>query len=221
MTNGEVTVVRRPINPALAASVIMLFVGLLAVLVTSPAQAATGHTSTHGASTLSPAAVRVADTTCPTDYGGGTVPCTTSTTVATNVTLAVTYTNGVITYQVCGYPASAAGTTVQLYLGGQPVSGATSTVQSNGCTPTKAVSQCLAAGTYPVTAIDAGFPTATATLTVTSSGCAAVASAPTTHNGGSLAFTGSNVFRLLVLAAIVILVGLVITAVNRRRRHAH
>jgi hypothetical protein len=39
-----------------------------------------------------------------------------------------------------------------------------------------------------------------------------------TSSGGSLAFTGANVLRALLVAAVLILVGLVLLAVTRERR---
>ncbi|MDQ2724801.1 MAG: hypothetical protein M3Y36_04820 [Actinomycetota bacterium] len=39
-----------------------------------------------------------------------------------------------------------------------------------------------------------------------------------TNNTGPLAFTGANIFRLLLAAAVLLLIGLVLVAVTRERR---
>jgi alkaline phosphatase len=75
--------------------------------------------------------------------------------------------------------------------------------------------------------------TTTAASATTTTKAPAVASAPgagssgigtssgtgtTVTNSGPLAFTGSNIFRLLLAAAVLLLVGLVLTAIARERR---
>jgi len=174
--------------------------------------------------------VHVADTTCPTDYGGTTVPCTTSTTTPISTTLTISYSNGIITWRDCGYPGVAIGTTVQLFLDGQAVTiaGGAGAILSGGCTPTLSFPLCLSPGNFSAVAVDNGFPPEQATLVVTNSGsCANPQTGLGLHfgnvppaNKGPLAFTGTNILRLLLIALLALLLGLAITAANRRRRHA-
>ncbi|MHB1533932.1 MAG: hypothetical protein ACYC1D_04835 [Acidimicrobiales bacterium] len=123
----------------------------------------------------SPAAGAAA-TTCPTVYGGSTVPCSSTTTTGFSLNLTIGYANGVVTWKVCGtgnVPSSFVGTTEQLFLNGVAITqaGGTGVVQSNDCTAPLQFSLCLPPGNFAGEALDQGFPPADNTLVVTVSGC--------------------------------------------------
>jgi hypothetical protein len=190
------------------------------------------------------APTRVLAATCPTDYTHATTPCTSSTTAALSLTLTISYNAGVVKWQGCGYPAAAVGLSETLYLdvAGVSISLGAGVIETNGCTSDPIAALCLAPSTYAATGLVQGYPNATATLTVTTAGCAtpqgsasagsgtgtgtgssagtATGTEAASSSGGTLAFTGSNVFRLVVVAAILILLGYAVTRLNRRRRHA-
>ncbi len=217
------------------ASVVASLIALSALLVPLLADSSASATSLRNGSVS-------AATTCPTDpYTGSTVAtCGTTTTtsgITIVITLTISYLNGVVKWQACGFPPQAVGTTVQLYLGGQliTISGGTGVVLSGGCTADPSFPICLVPGNYPAVAVD-HFGQASNAMPVVLSGCLdpislAVGSNPqgtagtgtgtgTTSSGGALAFTGTNVLVLLLIAALLIVLGYAIVRLNRQRRRA-
>jgi hypothetical protein len=226
--------------------------------------------STASATSLRKASVSAA-TTCPTDpYTGSTLSTcgtTTTTTTTPGVTIVVTLTisdrNGVVKWQACGFPASAAGSTVQLYVSGQliTVGGGSAAVLSGGCTADPGFPICLVPGNYSAVAVDQ-FGQATNMLPVTVSGChdpislavgsngqsatgagssgigssgigssgigssgigssgTGTGTSGTSSSSGALAFTGTNVLILLLIAALLIVLGYAMVRLNRQRRGA-
>jgi hypothetical protein len=166
-------------------------------------------------------------TTCPTEaYTGAAIGNCGSTTTTTQPSGSVvlrsaagpSYANGRFTWEICGYPASATGDTIVLYIGGQTESGWTTTVQSNGCA-SFSVPWCPTAGAYTVAAVDqthSNIPEATGRVEV-SSGAACAASG---GHGGALAFTGTNILWVLLAAIVAIVLGYMIVKSNRQRRRA-
>jgi hypothetical protein len=202
-----------------ALSVAALFGLLLPLMLDAPANAAS--------------VLHASGTTCPTDpYTHQCISSGSSTTAAAtaHLTLTISYApgsdGGIVTWQACGFPASATGTTAQLYLNGvaQTQSGGSGAILSNGCTTDPSFPVCLPSGTFEAVAND---PSASLTATetplgalaavvITSSTCLTAAStAPST-----LAFTGTNVLRLLLIALALIAIGFVIVRLNRQRRRA-
>lgn len=212
-------------SAALVVSLVALVGLLVPLLLDSSANAAL-----LGASSVSPAAN---GGPCPTDpYTSSTVSkCrghnTTTTNPAATITLTISYKNGTITWQACGYPTAAQGSTVQLYLDGQPIteSGGSAPVQASGCAGAS-LSLCLVSGSYTAVAVNP-FGQAANTMTVSKSGCAhpitlaSNSGAQTkSKSSGALAFTGSNVLLLLLAALLLIALGYAIVRINRQRRHA-
>ena len=130
--------------------------------------------------------------------------------------------------------ASAAGSTVQLYLNGQQLG--SSQVASSGCTPTNNLAICLASGTYTATAVDQPYGEASQSFTVQDSGCpnptSLTASAGQSGSGsnsgssatpggaarqGALAFTGVDIALLVTGAAGLMIIGYGIVRMTRRR----
>ena len=166
-------------------------------------------------------------TTCPNSgYSSATIAdCTTTTTTQgggqSHLALTVGYASQVVKWQACVDPAGAQGSTVNLFIDGQKENqaGGTGTVQAGGCTGDTNLSICLAQGTYAVTAVDQAVGNATESLTVPASrACESVGSLTSKGGGGTLAFTGSNILRLVVIAAILLVLGYAVVRVNRMRR---
>jgi len=194
----------------LAASVAALLGLLLPLLFDSPANAAgLRPTSSTPSCTTYPAGDCTTTTTA---------SSTTSTTgVSVNLTLTASYSNGVLRLEVCGFPAAATGTTVHFYVNGT-LQTETGVVQSNGCTTLTLDPTCLPASVYQLVAVDQPYGEATLAFTVTR-GEACTAAASTSRS--TLAFTGANILKLLVIAGILIVLGYAIVRLNRLRRRAN
>jgi hypothetical protein len=203
-----------------SASVIASLVGLTALLVPLLAD------STASATSLRSGSVGAA-TTCPTDaYTGSTIaPCgTTTTTSAVTIVIVVKigYHDGLVSWQACGFPATAVGTTAQLYLGGEliRIPGGTAAVLAGGCTADPSFPICLVPGNYAAVAVDQ-FGQASATVPVTGSGCPdAISLAVSSHSPSATGTRGTNVVILLLIAALLIVLGYAIVRLNRQRRGA-
>jgi hypothetical protein len=181
----------------------------------------------------------------PTDpYTGSTIAiCTTTTTRFTSpyhLTLIISYAatadGGIVSWQACGFPASAVGTLVQLYFGGtiQTEAGGSGPILAGGCTSEPQFPVCDPTGTYTAQGVDAQADlTATdspegtpAEVVIAASTCASAASAAgagssgTSSNNSTLAFTGTNIIILIVIAGLLIAVGYTIVRLNRQRRRA-
>lgn len=170
---------------------------------------------------------------CPTEpYTGGCIPGSTTTTTSVpegRLVLTSSYVRGTLTWQVCGFPRGAAGSSVQLYVNGSPQmgTGGQATVGVNGCTPSTSDPVCLAAGSYQLAAVDQPFGEATGTLTVSHrDACRAAVSAghgngqandPGNGQASGLAFTGFELLRFLIGAVILIGVGLAVVRLNQAR----
>jgi hypothetical protein len=179
--------------------------------------------------------------TCPTEaYSGQPVNCATSTsqgssTVAptsttastaplttlgpcssSGITLTASYSAGHVLWQVSGFPQSAVGTTVDVFLAGVLLG--SGTVSSSGCA-LGGDPDCLKAGTYPIAAID-GSLTADATVTVSSTeACLASSTGSSSKSGGGgLAFTGGQIALLVALALLLIVLGATVFRLARQRR---
>jgi hypothetical protein len=172
-------------------------------------------------------------------YSGGCLPSTTSTTTGVSVSVSVSvsvglgsggsptlvgsYVDGRLTWYVTGLPVAAAGTTVQLYVGGQAQTGTggTAVVDPDGSTPATTDPICLPAGTYALAGVDQSYPEAVGSLTVTAADACAQATANQSSSGtsgGGLAFTGLDALRLAVAALVVILVGFAAVRLSRVSR---
>lgn len=158
--------------------------------------------------------------------------CTTSTTAATTtttgahivITLKATYTPDLLSWQACGFPASAAGTNVSLYIDGvaQTEAGGSGPVQnSGGCTTDPNIPVCLAPATYSLVAVDNAYSASTS-LDVANSGCSnpITIGKGTSGSGSGLAFTGANILITLAAAALLIVLGYALLRLNRQRRQA-
>jgi hypothetical protein len=181
--------------------------------------------------------------TAPTHCTPPTNPYNTSTTVATcgttttvspaTVTLTVTYQSGHVKWQAC-VNRSAAGSSVQLYIGqqgsgsAQPVD--SSTINGSGCTPQGNVALCLAQGSYTATAVDQPYGQASRSFEVQNSGCrnpttlagsaGQVGSGSASGNhSGSLAFTGADIALMAIGAAVLLAFGYTLVKLSNRRRH--
>jgi hypothetical protein len=161
--------------------------------------------------------------------------CGTTTTVpATAFTLTVSYDSGTVTWQACG-SQSLAGTTAQLYIDGQAMtgSGGSATIGTNGCTGDQHLADCLATGSYNATAVD-GPNQASKSFSVGNSGCAnpqvlsgsngltgggAGETRASSANNGLLPFTGSNIAVMLTAAALLAGLGLGIVRIARQKRN--
>lgn len=156
----------------------------------------------------------------------------TTTTGSLTLTLTVSYKNGHLMWQACA-GASTQGSTVQLYVDGNPTD--TGTIEGSGCTPKGNVSICLASGQHQATATDSQYGlVAKQDFAVQDSRChgptaaaaaSADASGSTTGSSGSkprgfLAFTGVNVVLMLLGAGLLIGLGYAILRLSRQRRHA-
>lgn len=218
-----------------------------ALLVPGSMASAAPHTSNVHA-----AAVNVAATTCPTDpesSTGATIPCETTTTApgtttcSTTPVLQVTYADGTLAWKASGYPTSAAGTSVSLFVNGVSISTTTVVDSGGGCVPSTSaagstqtspvtgaatVTVCLQPGTYSAVAVDSGFadtnsvsftaPTGQTCANPTNlTGASPSAAKP---GAGALAFTGANVARLGIIALCVIAIGAGLTKLARRRRYS-
>jgi hypothetical protein len=175
----------------------------------------------------------IAATTCPTDYSGSTVAqCGTTTTTRPGIIiiiiLQISYSNGIVTWQACGYPSAAIGSPVQLYLAGhlQGQLGGRALVQAGGCAH-GAFAICLVPALYPAVAVNQ-FGVGTSTMRVDRSGCpfpiTLSGSSPLpgsgANGGGVLPFTGANILLLLLTAAVLIVLGYGIVRLNRQRQRA-
>jgi hypothetical protein len=183
------------------------------------------------------------DTTCPTAaYSPDDTiqSCNTTTTaaVSSNLQLTISYSDGYVHWQVCGFVSSGVGTTVQLYLDGQLQTepGGTGTVQPGGCTNVPEIYVCdlKPNHTYTAAAVDQPYGEADSTVATGSLPCservaAASAGAPANagssdHAGnsgsGSLAFTGANIILLVAAAIAAVLVGNAIVRLSRQRGQA-
>lgn len=200
-----------------SAAVLLSAIGI-SMLISRPAGALTGSVTS---TTCYPASSCVTTTTSATP--------TTTGTGGFHLVLTISWSGGFVHWQVCGFPAAAVGTNVQLYLGQTAVTGAGSNgdVLAGGCTTDPNFPLCPSGTTsYLASAFDATFDggvgTNTVPLTVTPIGCIANTAAAGAGSGtstGALAFTGSDVFRLLVFAALAILIGYIIVRLNRIRHH--
>lgn len=161
---------------------------------------------------------------------------TTTTTSSATFTLTASYKKGHLKWQACA-GASAKGSTVQLYVDGNPIpadSGGTDTVHGNGCTSESDAAICLSKGSHEVAATDEPYGTASQTIDVHDPGCtnptvaagsSANAGGSTTGSGGSkpegfLAFTGANIALLVIGASLLIGLGYGIVRTSKQRRHA-
>lgn len=173
-----------------------------------------------------------ADTTtsCPNaGYSSATIAdCTTTTSSgmgrqgAAHLVLHAHYSHRILDWRACVAPSSGFGSTVQLYLDGQQQNeaGGTGTIGSDGCTADTQIPLCLAKGTYTVTAVDQTVGSDTKSMTVgQSQACGTGATSGASH--GALAFTGTNILRLVLIAAILLIVGYVVVRLNRQRRQHH
>lgn len=188
------------------------------LLLSTPAHASTGFTQSSSCQTCFAYNTSTTFASTTTSSPGST---TSTTAAATDLTLIISYSDGIVTWQACGFPV---GSTVQLYIGGVKItqSGGSGTVQANGCTTDPQFPVCLSPGNYAATAVDqpsAGGPvdSANATFKASSGGpaCASVASV-----GGSLPFTGTDAFRGLIAGVAAIVLGLVVLQLNRYRRRS-
>jgi hypothetical protein len=162
-------------------------------------------------------------------------PTTTTTAGSGTLTLSASYKKGHLTWQACA-DAGARGSTVQLYVDGDPVpadNGGSGTIQANGCTTTRDATVCLSKGTHQVVATDEPHGTASQTIDVHDPGCSnpSVAAASSANAGGSttgsggpkpgsLAFTGANIALIVIGASLLIGIGFAILRTSRQRRHA-
>jgi hypothetical protein len=195
----------------LLASLGVLAAVLIPVLVGTSAGAASADTST----------------TCPNSgYSSATIAdCSTTTTTQgggrSHLNLTANYSDQVLSWQACVRPAGAQGSTVNLFVDGQEQNGpgGSGTVLADGCTADSHLSICLAQGTHSVTAVDQAVGSDTKSVNVPASrACESAGSSPSKGGGGALAFTGSEIFRLLVLGAILMILGYAVVRFNRQRR---
>lgn len=165
-------------------------------------------------------------TTCPNSgYSSATIAnCDTTTTsggAQAQLSLTVKYPDQDLGWQACVRPAGAQGSVVNLFVDGQEENkaGGSGSIESDGCTTAESLPICLAQGTYSVTAVDQAVGNDTKTLTVPASrACESVASSTSKSGGGALAFTGSDILRLVVFAAILLVLGYAVVRFNRLRR---
>src|SRR5580658_7787311 len=107
--------------------VAVVCVSLFSLLASGPAQASPSiagfntscPTYAYTGSTIAPCTTSTTSSSSTTSGPGGTTPTTAGT--SPGVTLIVSYSDGVLRWQACGFPSSDVGTTVQLYVGGSPV----------------------------------------------------------------------------------------------------
>lgn len=209
----------REVGPRAAAVRLAATLGLLAavtipVLATTAAGTASADTAT-SCPNAGYSSATIADCTPTTSSGAGEQG-------AAHLVLTAHYSDRVLDWKACVAPATGFGSTAQLYLDGQQQNeaGGKGTIGSDGCTADMKIPLCLAKGTYTVSAVDQTVGSDTKSMTVgQSQACGTGATSGANH--GALAFTGTNILRLVVIAAILLILGYALVRFNRQRRQHH
>lgn len=163
--------------------------------------------------------------TCPTEaYTGATIASCGSTTTTSRSgghphVSSAAYSNGRLRVVISGYTQSSTGNTIRLYVGGNTQAGWSAGVGSDQSAKFS-VGVCLDRGSHTIAGVDQtdpSVPEATGSVSVSSAGpsCGSAGA-----GGGRLAFTGANVFKMLIAAFMAIVVGYVLVRFNRQRRRA-